>query len=189
MPPYLDIPDTQVWVYAANQQHQWAVDIYEEVLNGQRIVYISRYIAAEFYQVMIRGQGQTGRNKAYSHLINLWQTNAAIVPHPFVLSGYNLTDIRYNARTVLLQEITGTPWTDTPILADAYRIADLVAHYNPPSSQPHIPHYPEEFRLLDYLDDAGVNRVTSRILTNDNPFAAINPSTHGITNVEIEKVP
>lgn len=186
----LDIPDTQIWIFAANQSEQWAVDIYEEVLNGNRVVYVPRYIAAEFYDVMERVQGATGRNKAFEHLLNLWKAPAAFSPHPFLLSGYRLQDIWHNARTSLLSAITDASRSDAPIIADAYRMAELVDSYNPPNSWPHaVPRYSEQARLLRHLHTNNINQIVSKVLTNDKPLSQINLSKLGINSVEIEKYP
>jgi hypothetical protein len=38
----LDILDTQLLVFMANRSHPWAVEIHEEILDGDRIVFLPR---------------------------------------------------------------------------------------------------------------------------------------------------
>ena len=56
----LDVLDTQLLVYIANEAEPWAVDLHEEILQGERIVFLPRYVATEFYQVMERNRGEEG---------------------------------------------------------------------------------------------------------------------------------
>ena len=56
----LDILDTQLLAYMANEAEPWAVELHEEILQGERIVFPSQYVATEFYQVMERNRGEEG---------------------------------------------------------------------------------------------------------------------------------
>mgnify|MGYP000597847912 CR=1 FL=1 len=56
----LDVLDTQLLVYMANEAEPWAVDFHEEILRGECIVFLPRYVATEFYQVMERNRGEEG---------------------------------------------------------------------------------------------------------------------------------
>lgn len=103
----LDILDTNIWYYAVNGQYPWAVRYYDEVIAGDRVVYVSRYIAAEFYRKMAQTRGTEGKDLAYDHLKTLWEADAAFAVHPYVLSGYELREIRYNPRNLLLSNVLG----------------------------------------------------------------------------------
>lgn len=186
----LDIFDTNIWYYAVNRQHEWARTYYDEVVAGERVVYVSRYIAAEFYRKMAQNRGAEGKDRAYNHLKTLWEADAAFSVHPYVLSGYELRDVRYNPRNLLLSSLTGTDYGDAPILADAYAIAHLVSTFDPDTYETHnTSNYSEEYRLLKYVHESGIPEVNARIITHENEFAQTDRSTLGIDGVTIKTVP
>ena len=37
----VDIFDTQIWIYIATEQYNWTADLFEELLAGDRIVYLT----------------------------------------------------------------------------------------------------------------------------------------------------
>lgn len=186
----LDVLDTNIWYYAVNQQYPWAVEYYEDVIAGDRIVYVSRYIAAEFYRKMAQTRGTEGKDRAYDHLQTLWNADAAFSVHPYVLSGYELREIRYNPRNLLLSDVLGVDYGDAPIIADAHAIAHLVSAFDPATYATHnTPNYSEEYRLLRHVHDSGIDEITARIVTRENDFVETDLTTFGIENVEIQTVP
>lgn len=189
MPVNLDIFDTNIWYYAVNQQHQWAVEYYDEVIAGDRVAYVSRYIAAEFYRKMAQTRGSEGKDLAYNHLETLWDADAAFSVYPYVLSGYELKEIRYNPRNLLLSDVLGVDYGDAPIIADARAIAQLVSTFDPATYATHnISNYSEEYRLLKYLHEAEISEINARILTHENNFVEGDLTTFGIDNVTVETI-
>lgn len=185
----LDILDTQVLVYCANDAERWASEIYDDVLAGERVVYLPRYVTTEFYQVMERSRGQTGANVAWEHLTALWDAPAAVVPHPNRFR-VDVESIRHHATTRTLAAECDVQPKDAPILAAAYRIAEFVETYDPPQhSRAGIPNEPEEFALKQLLNEAGVDRITSRIVTHDGGFGDVDFDAIGLDRVTAHRVP
>lgn len=189
MPVDLDIPDTQLLVYMTNETEQWAADLYDEILDGERIVFVPRYVVTEFYQVMDRNRGAKGRNLAWEHLVSLWDTPAAVVPHPNRFRT-DVDTIRHHATTRTLAAVCEMEPKDAPILATAYRLAEFIEVYDPPNhSQSAIPDKPEEFRLKKLLTEVGVDTITSRILTHEHDFVGVDLDSIGLDRVSVERIP
>jgi len=189
MPDELDILDTQLLVYMANETEDWAVTLYEEILSGDRVVFIPRYVATEFHEVMERNRGSKGANIAWEHLISLWDAPAAVMPHPNRFR-VNVDAERHHATTRALASICEMEPKDAPILAVAYRLAEFISAYDPPDhSQQAIPENPEEFRLKRLLNRVGVDEITSRILTNETDFIGVDPAQIGLENVTVSEFP
>lgn len=185
----LDIPDTQLLVFMANETEPWATEIYEEVLDGDRIIFLPRYVATEFYRVMERNRGGEGADIAWDHLTTFWETPSAIGPHPNRFR-IPVDEVRNHATTRTLAASCKMEPKDAPILATAYRLAEFVATYDPPAhSRGGIPNEPEEFRLKQLLTDAGVDEITSRILTNERDFVGTDLDAVGLENVAVEQIP
>ena len=185
----LDILDTQLLVFMANESKPWAVDIHEEVLGGDRIVFLPRYVATEVHQVMKRNQGEEGVDIAWRHLTTLNETPAAVTPHPNRFR-VNVHGVRNHATTRTLAAVCGVEPKDATILATAYRLTEFIERYDPPNhSREAIPRTPEEFRLKRLLAEVGVETITARILTNERNFIDTDSSSLGIGAVEVSRVP
>jgi|GEM_PF-5125737 len=185
----LDILDTQLLVYMANESEPWATDIYEEILDGERIVFLPRYVATEFSEVMVRNRGAEGRNLTWEHLTALWDAPAAVTPHPNRFR-VDVRSVRNHATTRTLAAICDMEPKDAPILATAYRLAEFIRAYDPPNhSRGAIPNEPEEFRLKRLLNEIGVDTITSRILTNERDFVGVDLDAIGLDSVIVTQVP
>lgn len=185
----VDILDTQLLVYMANEAYPWATELHEEILAGERVVYIPRYVTTEFYQVMKRNRGTDGENIAWEHLTTLWDTPAAVVPHPNRFR-VDVESIRHHATTRTLAVTCKMEPKDAPILATAYRLAEFVEAYDPPAhSHEAIPNNPEEFRLKRLLTQADVQSITSRILTHEQDFVGVDLDSIGLDKVRIKRLP
>lgn len=185
----LDILDTQLLVFMANGSHSWAVEIHEEILNGDRIVFLPRYVATEFHQVMERNQGEEGVDIAWNHLTTLSETPAAVAPHPNRFR-VDVHRVRNHATTRALAAVCEMEPKDAPILATAYRLTEFIEQYDPPvHSREAILRAPEEFRLKRLLTEVGVDTITARILTNETDFTNTGISRLGIEEVEVKRVP
>lgn len=185
----LDVLDTQLLVYMANETEQWAVDLHEEILHGERIVFLPRYVATEFYQVMERNRGEEGADIAWDHLTTLSETPAAVVPHPNRFR-VDVQAIRNHATTRTLAAACDMEPKDAPILATAYRLTEFIDAYDPPNhSQEAIPNAPEEFRLKRLLNEVDVDTITSNVLTNETDFIGVEPTSVGLDAVTVEHVP
>lgn len=185
----LDVLDTQLLVYVANETEPWAVELHEQVLRGERIVFLPRYVATEFYRVMRRNRGEKGADIAWDHLSTLNEAPAAIAPHPNRFR-VDVRAVRNHATTRTLAAICQMEPKDAPILATAYRLTEFVEQYDPPDhSREAIPDEPEEFRLGRLLDEAGVNTITARILTNEAEFVGVDLADVGVDTVSVESLP
>jgi predicted nucleic acid-binding protein len=185
----LDVIDTQLLVYMANEAQPWATEIHDEILAGERIVFIPRYVATEFYQVMERNRGSAGQDLAWDHLITLSDTPAAVVPHPNRFR-INVDEVRHHATTRALAARCDMQPKDAPILATAYRLAEFIDAYDPPNhSQDAIPNDPEEFRVKRLINEIDVDSITSRILTNERDFVGVDLDSVGLEKVSIERIP
>lgn len=180
----VDIFDTQIWIYIATEQYDWAADLFEELLAGDRIVYLTRYIATEFYDVMLRNQGVTGQDMAWEFLQSLWEIPAVIMPHPNSFR-VDVEQRRQQAETQALAAICEMEPKDVPIVADAYRLAEFVGEYNPPEHpRAAIPQDPEEFRLARLLHDADVSEIIARIQTYEREFVGRDLAKIGLEGVD-----
>jgi len=185
----LDILDTQLLVYMANEATPWATEIHEEMLAGERIVFLPRYILTEFYDVMSRNRGDEGQNIAWEHLTTLWDTPAVVMPHPNRFR-VDVDTIRHHATVRALAAVCDMEPKDAPILAAAYRLAEFVEAYDPPNhSEEAIPTEPEEFRLKRLLNEIGVDTITSRVLTHERAFVGKDLDSVGLDKVEVERIP
>lgn len=185
----LDVLDTQLLVYMANEAEQWAVDLHEEILCGERIVFLPRYVATEFYQVMERNRGDDGMDLAWEHLTTLSETSAAVVPHPNRFR-VDVNAIRHHATTRTLAAVCKMEPKDAPILATSYRLAEFIEAYDPPNhSQEAIPNDPEEFRLKRLLNEVDVDTITARILTNETDFIGVDLNSVGLDKVTVKQIP
>lgn len=185
----LDLLDTQLLVYVANEAEPWAVDLYEEVLRGERIVFLPRYVATEFYRVLERTRGREGVNTAWEHLTTLYDAPAAVAPHPNRFR-VDVDAARNRATTRTLAVICEMEPKDAPILATAYRLSEFVRTYDPPRHRrAAVPDGPEEFRLGRLLDRVGVDTITARILTNETGFVGADLADIGVDTVAVETVP
>lgn len=79
---FLDVIDTNVWVQAINWETDWAEELYDEVVDGNRFVYLSRYIVSEIYEVSVRERGEDGAEDARLHLSTLYNLDSTVMPHP-----------------------------------------------------------------------------------------------------------
>lgn len=189
MPIDLDILDTQLLVYMANEAEPWATELYNEILDGERIVFVPRYVATEFHQVMKENRGKKGADIAWQHLISLWEAPAAVVPHHNRFR-VDVDAIRHHATTRTIATICDMEPKDAPILATAYRLAEFVDVYDPPNhSQAAIPDHPEEFRLKKLLAEAGVDTISSRILTHERDFVGVDLDSIGLDRVSVKRIP
>lgn len=185
----LDILDTQILVYAANDETSWATDLHDEILDGERIVFLPRYVLSEFYQVMVREQDSTGKDLAWEHITALWDSPAAVMCHPNRFR-VDVGAMRHHATARTLAAVCEMEPKDAPILATAYRLAEFVEAYDPPHhTQQAIPNSPEEFRLKRLLNEAGVDSITSRILTNENNFVGVDLEDVGLESVSVKRIP
>jgi predicted nucleic acid-binding protein len=189
MPEHVEIIDTQILVFAAHETEQWAVDIYEEILDGERVVYVPRYVLTEFAQVLFRGGGNDERDIVWNTVTALSDTPAAFTSHPNRFR-IDVDAARHQAETRALATVCDMQPKDAPIVAIAHRLAELVDVYQPPTHPEFaIPQQPEEFELLQRLKEAGVNSIVSRIVTNENDFVGEDLNDVGLSDVEIETVP
>lgn len=210
---FLDVIDTNVWVQAINWQTDWAEKLYDEVVDGQRFVYLSRYIVSEIYEVSLRERGEEGAEDARLHLSTLWNLDSTVMPHPQeVITPPDMTDLyggpvnrrqtsplqimqlRHNPFSLLLEGVfDNLERGDAPILADAYKMALLSEQdsgtHRKQIADPVLVRRPEEMRFFTRLQDNGVRGVTSRIITNDGSFSDVEPSLVGIDNVVVEEHP
>ena len=185
----LDVLDTQLLVYMANEAEPWAVELHEEILQGERIVFLPRYVATEFYQVMERNRGEEGADIAWEHLTTLSETPAAVVPHPNRFR-VDVHAIRNHATTRTLAAVCDMESKDAPILATAYRLTEFIEAYDPPNhSQEAIPNDPKESRLKRLLNEIGVDTTTARILTNETDFIGVDPDPVGLDTVAVKQIP
>jgi len=210
---YLDVIDTNVWVQAINWDTKWAEKLYDQVVDGRRFVYLSRYIVSEIYEVSLRERGEKGAEDARLHLSTLWNLDSTVMPHPQEVitppdmtdlyggpvnqrrtSPLQITQLRHNPFSLLLEGVfDGLERGDAPILADAYKMA-LLSEQDSGAVQkqiadPVLVRRPEEMRFFHRLRENGVDSVTSRIVTNDSSFSDVDPSSVGIENVIVEKHP
>lgn len=185
----LDILDTQLLVYIANETEPWALELHEEILAGERIVFVPRYVATEFYQVMERNRGGDGMDIAWDHLMSLWDMPAAVMAHPNRFR-VDVSTIRNHATTRALAATCDMELKDAPILATAHRLAEFVESYDPPDhSHQAIPYEPEEFRLKRLLNEVGIGSITSRILTHERNFVGVDLDSTGLDTVTVKRVP
>lgn len=210
---FLDVIDTNVWVQAINWQTDWAEELYDEVVAGNRFVYLSRYIVSEIYEVSVRERGEEGAEDARLHLNTLYNLDSTVMPHPQEViappdmtnlyggpvnqrrtSPLQITRIRHNPFSLLLEGVFDSlERGDAPILADAYKMALLSEQdsgtHRKQIADPVLIRRPEEMRFFNRLRDNGVDSITSRIVTNDGSFSDVNPSSVGIDNVVVEDLP
>lgn len=185
----LDILDTQLLVYMANEEEPWATAMHDEILAGDRIVFIPRYVATEFYQVMQRNRGSKGQDLAWEHLVALSEAPAAVAPHHNRFR-IDVDAVRNHATTRTLASTCDMQPKDAPILATAYRLTEFIEAYDPPNhSREGIPDEPEEFRVKQLLNEVGVDSITANILTHERDFVGVDLDSVGLESVTVERVP
>jgi predicted nucleic acid-binding protein len=173
----------------ANEEEPWATEIYDEILDGERIVYIPRYVLTEFHQVMLRNRGRKGEQLAWEHITSLYDTPAAVTPHPNRFR-VDVDAVRHHASTRTLAAICDMEPKDAPILATAYRLVEFIENYDPPThSSSAIPKEPEEFRLKRLLNEVGVDSITAQILTNEQRLVNADLNQIGLGEVEVTQLP
>jgi predicted nucleic acid-binding protein len=185
----VDLLDTQLLVYIANEQESWAVDIHEEMLAGKRIAIVPRYVATEFYRVLRRNRGRVGANVAWEHLNTLYDAPGAVSPNPERFR-VDVDTIRKHATTRTLAAICEMEAKDAPILAAAHRYAEFVNSYDPPNHGPAgIPDEPEEVRLAGLCGESNADAITLRILTHEDGFVGADLEALGLDDVRVARVP
>jgi predicted nucleic acid-binding protein len=185
----VDLLDTQLLVYAANETDDWATTLHRQILGGQRYVYVPPYVTTEFHRVMSREHGARGKRLAWNHLVSLSEADAAAAPHH--------NRFRVDRARLLRQDTCQTVATicemdnkDAPILAAAHSASTLVSEYNPPSRrQTDVPNGPPEFELVRRCRGAGIDEVEIRVLTNETNFVGVDPQVVGLDRVSISHVP
>lgn len=210
---FLDVIDTNVWVQAINWKTDWAEKLYDEVVDGKRFVYLSRYIVSEIHAVSLRERGRKGAEDARLHLDTLWNLDSTVMPHPQEVlaspdttdlyggpvgrrrtSPLQITQLRHNPFSLLIEGVfENLERGDAPILADAYKMALLseqgIGGHQKQIASPVLIRRPEEKRFFDRLRNNGIRGLTSRIVTNDSSFSNVDPSAAGIDNVVVVECP
>ena len=196
----IDIFDTQVWVYAANNSYSTsgesdsypsAVEAYTEVVDEDRAVYVPRYVLAEFYNAM----NEMNRRDAHENCVRLHRSleksTTAFVPtvevgahRPYRES---VSIRRRQPETTALAEALQMQSKDAPIIAIAQRLPKFVRQYDPPNhTDIAIPQEYEEYQLISALKRAGVSDISTRVVTYERNFVGV--SSLPFSNVSVARM-
>ncbi|MDG5760652.1 hypothetical protein QA600_15050 [Natronococcus sp. A-GB1] len=197
----VDIFDTQIWVYAANnsslitnstsQQYSKAVNLYNEVIDEDRAVYIPRYIIAEFYNAMDSINRADSEENAIKLHKSLDKSDTAFIP-VFELGAHNpyrknVSVRRRQPETTALAEALEMEAKDAPIIGVAQRLPKFVQAYDPPNhGNIAIPQEYEEYQLITALQNSNISEISTRIITYENDFVGVDPLP--LDDVSIKKI-
>jgi predicted nucleic acid-binding protein len=196
----IDIFDTQVWVYAANNSYTAggesnsypsAVEMYMEVVDEERAVYVPRYVLAEFYNAM----DEMNRSDAHENCVRLHKSleksTTAFVPTVEVGAHRpyrnNVSIRRRQPETTALAEALRMQPKDAPIIAVAQRLPEFVRQYDPPNhTDIAIPQEYEEYQLISALKRAGVSDISTRVVTYERDFVGV--SALPFSDVSVDRI-
>ncbi|MEZ3116355.1 hypothetical protein RYH80_10585 [Halobaculum sp. MBLA0147] len=180
----VDVLDTQILVYGATESEQWAVDILEELLCGDRVAYIPRYVLAEFARVMRTEFVEPARFVIES----LGRSDTVAAAHIRQVADIDIPTTRNTATARTLARVCDMEPKDAPVLAAAANLSEFLTTVNTDHSNVRLA---EAYVLLNILDRAGVNpdQVYPRLLTNEQPFVGRPLSDLRLGRLTIKHVP
>lgn len=178
MPATLDIPDTQVWIYAMyeNRSFPGALDLYNEVLSGERLVYVPRYVLTEVYSAARKIDQSSGHDRAFRFHRVLSNADSVICPDHDSRRGFrvDLDEKRRQPETTALAAALDMEPKDAPIVAIAHRLPSFVAAHDPPTHGARgIPRGSVEYELVSFLERADVSRISTRVVTCEKDFVGV----------------
>jgi len=207
----IDLPDSNILIQAIVWDNSSAKEYLFDVVQGERYVFIPRYVIAETYDKSTVASSMNGEQHCLKILEFLYNLNTTLMANPrnvlgksrfyqhytdwgnYSVTPDNLREVRNSPMALLLSDILDNlERKDAPILAEAHKLCRL--------SEPNILselgnrgkndlyRYQEEKAFAMKLLSNNVYDLGCRIHTNDGPFSQVDPSVIGIDNITINEV-